>query len=625
MAIKRLFLIMLLFLFGYAAFAQAVPSAAIESSSYFIQETEEGARIMQRFHWAPIQGMLRYEFVLDRQQDGEVSYGAFINESTEDAFIELSLPAGKYRYKVLGYNILERVGAESEYRYFEVLQAFQPDISDINAALIFTPENSIHRITLDGEFLTRDSQIYLIPYDKTGINNSADQEGVLFPLEIIYDETGRAAELIVSVDNTSIDRFRIVALNPGGLVSVSEPVSIKKQMHLGTFNFSFGYAPLIPFYPSDSFPFSALQSDYHLSNVIDKNFYPVGYTTRFSLIPFNTRFGNFGIELSQFVNIVNAGNDSYNASTNIMGLALSLIRQEYLLDGKLIFNARIGGGIASFTDLEISRTDDTSTPETISVIFPEFQFGLSVQYLLYKEFFIELGLDAQFLFAHDMFTSYLSPTLTFGWHFFDMLNSADKSPNRAENREPVNKIKNIRFSLAYAPLIPVDLFNNMFPLSMIPRDGGLSTELSKSFYPLGFAASLSHIPSKTYFGNFGTELSFFSNTVNTKKDNDTFKATMLGINLSMLRQQPILDDKLILNTRIGAGIAFFQDLQFDKYASDVSDILNIIFPEIQIGVSAQYFLYKTLFVDAGLDMKLLFGPEMFASYLSPMLHFGWQF
>jgi hypothetical protein len=474
-------------LMGFAAFGQT------SSSSYFFEETVDGIQFTQRINWEPMNGILRYEFVLDRQNEISGSYEEFRKETTESTSIDLSLSAGNYRYKVLGYNILNRLGAESEYLYFEVLQAVKPVISETKPPEVSLDDGNTRRVTLSGDHFDSNSEIYIVPLQENAVSSNAD--GILVPSSnVTYSDSGDTVELVFEEHNFQTDTFRVVVVNPGGLsasyeiefeepvepveVAEAEPaeteeVSVPEESEESTeqteselieteelaeadetaeteelsdpveiteaedsdptaepervreprppldwdLNLSLGYAPMIPFYPFKFFPFDLIPTEYHISNQLEKNFYPLGYIARVSFIPFKTGLGNFGFELSHFLNHVETDKDVYTIKTTIWGVGLSLIRQHPLLDGKLFVNARLGGGIASYSGMGIEYDDNASKSDTLSVFFPEAHLGFSVQYLFYKKAFAELGVDINFFLAGSMFTSYITPALTFGWQF----------------------------------------------------------------------------------------------------------------------------------------------------------------------------------------------------------------
>ncbi len=414
MAVKSLHCILLMLLLaGSFAFGQTDQSASggnevgstPGSSSYTLEETDEGTRFVQRLDWAPAAGIVRYEIVLEQRYGNSSRYDEFLRETSGEAFVNVSLPAGNYRYKVLGYNILGRLGAESDYLYFEVFQAVQALINEISPREWFLDDEGIRRVTLTGEHFVLGSEIYLVPIRRNSTDNSAAQSGVLVPSNIIYSDIGDSAELVFDNQPLSVGAFRIIVVNPGGLTAVYESLQIKRFTKPMDVNVSLGYAPLIP---ADS------SSD--LSKTLGLPFYPLGFSGRLSFIPLKTWFGFFGAEFSPFYSYASVDLSSFSVQTHILGAALSVLYQKPFLNEKLFLNIRLGGGIASYSDLQFIHQGG-GAPDSLSVIFPEAQFGASVHYFVYKKVFIELGIDSKLFFAKDMFTVYVNPFLSAGWRF----------------------------------------------------------------------------------------------------------------------------------------------------------------------------------------------------------------
>ncbi|MDR2901219.1 MAG: hypothetical protein LBV20_06835 [Treponema sp.] len=402
MATKARYLILCMFLVGCFAFAQTGQVDGSESSAYSLLETEEGTRFVQRIEWAPISGILRYEIILERRFGNSSRYDEFLRESTNDPFLELSIPAGNYRYKVLGYNILDRLGAESDFQPFEVFQAVQPVISEIVPNELFLDED-ISRITLIGERFVLGSEIYLLPVRL--VDNAIDQEGVIIPSDIIYSDIGDTAELVFDGQVLPRDNYRIVVVNPGGLHTSHYPFSVKRTRNPIDISVSLGYAPFIP-----------IGSNNELNEAVDKFIYPLGFAARISFVPIETSFGYFGLELSPFFSSVKTEADTYTLGTKILGASLSVLYQKPFLNEKLFLNFRLGGGVASYVGMQFEFVDDT-TSDTLTTAFPEAQFGISAQYFVREQFFVELGADYKLFFAKDMLTSYLNPVLSAGWKF----------------------------------------------------------------------------------------------------------------------------------------------------------------------------------------------------------------
>jgi hypothetical protein len=404
MVIRFSFLALIMFLIGYVSFAQTDASASA-SSSYFLEETEEGTHFVQRIDWAPMNGIIRYEIILERRFGNSDRYDEFSRESSEEPFLELSIPAGNYRYKVLGYNVLNRLGAQSDYRPFEVFQAVEPRIEEISPREFFLEDEILPKITLTGENFLLDSHIYLVPIRRNNENNSEDQQGVLVPSNIVYSDIGDKAELMFDNTNLPVDRFRIVIVNPGGLTTTYDSFQVKRLRKPVDVIVSLGYAPVMTMY-----------ADNNVTELVGDLFYPLGFLGRAALIPMRTHIGNFGVELSPFYSWIKKTEDMYTFETHIFGAALSVLYQKAFLNDTLYLNLRLGGGIASYLGMQFTF-DNGFSSDSLSASFPEFHAGASAQYFVYKQAFVELGLDFRFFFPKEMFEAYASPFLSIGWRF----------------------------------------------------------------------------------------------------------------------------------------------------------------------------------------------------------------
>jgi hypothetical protein len=163
-----------------------------------------------------VNAIRRYDIVIEQRLANSSAYSEYLRETTENHFLEFSIPAGNYRYKVLGYNILNRLGAESEYQSFEVLQAIQPVIRTIHPNQTYVTDDPF-TLTLTGERFVLGGELYLIPESSNSSDNSSTQSGVIFPSDISFNEAAGTAELLFDGKDLPIDTFRIVAVNPGGL------------------------------------------------------------------------------------------------------------------------------------------------------------------------------------------------------------------------------------------------------------------------------------------------------------------------------------------------------------------------------------------------------------------------
>jgi hypothetical protein len=83
-------------------------------------------RYVRNLEWIGDSYTLKYEVVIERYDDGGASggapggYKAYIREFTEKQSFPVSLPAGKYRYRIIPYDYLEQPGIATDWVYIEI-------------------------------------------------------------------------------------------------------------------------------------------------------------------------------------------------------------------------------------------------------------------------------------------------------------------------------------------------------------------------------------------------------------------------------------------------------------------------------------------------------------------------
>jgi len=75
-------------------------------------------RYVQRLVWKGDEYTLKYEVVIEQNENGK--YKAYIQEFTEKPSLIVSLPTGKYRYRIIPYDYLEQPGEASEWVNIEI-------------------------------------------------------------------------------------------------------------------------------------------------------------------------------------------------------------------------------------------------------------------------------------------------------------------------------------------------------------------------------------------------------------------------------------------------------------------------------------------------------------------------
>jgi len=72
-------------------------------------------RYVQKLEWIGGNYTLKYEVVIEQHDDGSAhgGYKAYIQEFTKESSFQVSLPSGKYRYRIIPYDYLEQPGEAS--------------------------------------------------------------------------------------------------------------------------------------------------------------------------------------------------------------------------------------------------------------------------------------------------------------------------------------------------------------------------------------------------------------------------------------------------------------------------------------------------------------------------------
>jgi len=211
MAINRRFLRQILltslFLFGAASLLQA------QSAGYsYVMENGE-PRFMQRLAWNGGEYALRYEVLIERQENG--NYINYRQESTTALFIDISLPPGEYRFRVIPYDILDRPGVGTQWAQIEVLRAMQPEILDTPGRYIESDNARIQAYEIDGKDIAPDAEIFF-----RGQNGE-----MVAPVDVDIAENGSVL-LQFDRDKLKTGEYELIVKNPGGLeTSVNVVVS----------------------------------------------------------------------------------------------------------------------------------------------------------------------------------------------------------------------------------------------------------------------------------------------------------------------------------------------------------------------------------------------------------------
>jgi hypothetical protein len=362
-----------------------------EEGFFYIEKTGERPRFIQHIVWEKSEYAYRYEVTIEKS--GETGFLQTVKEFTSENFIEVSLSAGHYRYRVIVHDFFDIPGEASAWTEFEIRPALQPGISGFSPQTFWLDEDTVWVISLDGQNFIQESEIYLRPHSS---------DIVIIPAEYIPNPAGTGARLVFDRRALMPGLYDVYIKNPGGLEEIRGTfrIAFRRAFDL---NLSIGYGPLVPLYGD-------------LNTFFDKSIFPLGAAARISFLPFKEIWGSLGLELAPFCAYLSTSDADYELSAQYLGLHLNLLFQKWLESRTLALNFRLGAGFALLDDLHFEFSAGNTEP--LRTLMRSLGAGLSIAWYINTSFFIEGGADYMHFFSVDPVSpGYLRPILGCGFRF----------------------------------------------------------------------------------------------------------------------------------------------------------------------------------------------------------------
>lgn len=174
-------------------------------------------KFTQKLEWQPEPNALEYKVEIQNAGDKSVKK----TFRTEKTFVEFSMPAGEYTYRIFTYDFLGRQASVTEWKPFSIIKAVKPEIHIRSETVHIEPdENAPIKIPANVEKITPNSNAVVINED-TG-------ERIEGTIEI-EKSGGTIVSGSVVVQGLKEGNWKVVIQNPGGLYSESEPIHVQMQ------------------------------------------------------------------------------------------------------------------------------------------------------------------------------------------------------------------------------------------------------------------------------------------------------------------------------------------------------------------------------------------------------------
>lgn len=374
-------------------------TASSEHKNYFIKENESGDVVLyQRLSWEAVEDIKGFEFRLEKREF-KSPWKLIDKKVVNDNFIDVSLPPGKYRYRVAVINLLNQIETISDYRNFDVRIALRPEVSSVSPKIIYFDELKDNFIIINGKNFHEDTVFVL----KKTLGGS-------FKGEILdIEKNGKQIKVGFDLSKFNPGEYVLTVTDPSGLKSNTGRVNFKFQKPIDIFLCA-GYA------------FTGFAGNKVFKEYFNRDFAALGGLMRFTLLPIKRYYGNFGVNLTFSGMSLNSKKEFYRMDT---GFFLTQINAAYIypiIKKRLNFDVHMGMGIAFLTNfVKYTTVDIESSKYWYGGI--TLNAGTAFQIYMYKKLYIECNLDHIFTFRkgfpnNNGFPIYIiQPSLSIGWEF----------------------------------------------------------------------------------------------------------------------------------------------------------------------------------------------------------------
>lgn len=391
--------------------------AEFEKNYHLEKDSRQKAKFVQRLSWQKIPNVEKYEIEIQKYFDessGKTNaaskknpgsgYRTIFKETVSDYFVEVSLEAGNYRFRVSAANLLDRE-RKSEWKRFTVLKALMPKIQSVRPKKIYvnSAEKNDGIFSLHGENFLEYTFFSLLAVDADGTERE-------IALGRIVDVSPDGKDARVQFDPEKIQEgsYKIAANNPGDFSDVSETVSAKMKF-LSFETVQLGAAYFLPIFLYDG----------SLENYMDSKITLLNVSADISLLFLVKDKAHFGAGIKANFSRISAQPELYDLSGNYVTGMFNLIYQAHFIPNKLVLELHAGVGVAMLFDMKFDYKTVQFASPSLNAMGLAFGGGFMLQYHpgKAKHFFVGAGADFVHAKFKDMSCGTVSPQVSFGVKF----------------------------------------------------------------------------------------------------------------------------------------------------------------------------------------------------------------
>ena len=389
--IRNLVILFLLLLFPLGAFAQKVEETNEVKKNYIIETEGKKTVFYQTLSWENVEGILHFEFELEKKEKNG-KWVIIDKKKLKKNSLDVSLPAGKYRYRVKVINLLGQVDAVSADRYFDILVAYQPETSSVSPDAIYFDEEYSDIVNITGKHFREETTFAL------------QKEGgaPIFGKIVEINPDGTKAKISFNMLRINPGQYEFVVTDPSGLKDSKQKMIFKFQKPVDIF-LSGGYA------------FNGFVGNKLFKEYFGKNFAALSGILRFSLVPIKRSYGNFGFNLTGSGMYLRKKDPDYTLSAGLLLTGIQAVYMKSIIRHRLNFDAHLGFGTAFMVNTQFVFSGFESPKSWYWGL--TMNLGTALQVYVYKKLYIEVNLDHIIPFRKGFPKYIVQPSLSVGWEF----------------------------------------------------------------------------------------------------------------------------------------------------------------------------------------------------------------
>ena len=391
--IRNLVILFLLLLFPLGVFAQKVEETNEVKKNYIIETEGKKTVFYQTLSWENVEGILHFEFELEKKEKNG-KWLVVDKKKLKQNSLEVSLPAGKYRYRIKVINLLGQVDAVSADRYFDILVAYQPETSSVSPDAIYFDEEYSDVVSLSGKNFREETTFALKKEGGSPIFGKI--------LEISPD--GTKAKISFNMLRINPGQYEFVVTDPSGLKDSKQKMIFKFQKPVDIF-LSGGYA------------FNGFAGNKVFKEYFGKDFAALSGVLRFSLVPIKRSYGNFGFNLTGSGMYLRKKDPDYTLSAGLLLTGIQAVYMKPIIRHRLNFDAHLGFGTAFMVNTQFVFGDSNFKSDRAWYWGLTMNLGTALQVYVYKKLYIEVNVDHIIPFRKSFPKYIVQPSLSVGWEF----------------------------------------------------------------------------------------------------------------------------------------------------------------------------------------------------------------